>query len=129
MKILVNLALVAACLAAGLWAGPHLRAAYAHWFPPPEFVTGNYEALYRQTGKPVVMFSTSECPYCRKARELFKREGVDYQDLVIDQSPDANRQFEALGAGGVPQLFIGDRRITGFREKAIRDSLTLIRQK
>ncbi|WP_242107495.1 glutaredoxin family protein [Luteimonas aquatica] len=128
MKILINLVLVAACLAAGLWAGPHLRSAYDRMFPPPEYVSGDYDALYRQTGKRVVMFSTSDCPFCSRTRALFAREGVDYQDFLIDQSADAKRQYEALGGGGVPLLYIGERRISGYREDTIRQSLALIRR-
>ena len=120
-----NSALVAAFLCAGLYAGPWVRAAYTRLFPEPEFVTGQFDAIYRDAGKPVVMFSSSTCPFCKKARELFAREHVDYVDLVIDESPDAAARFKALGGGGVPQIFVGARHITGFREQVIRDSLAL----
>lgn len=126
MKTLTNAILVAAFLGLGLWIGPQLRIAYERGFPEPAYVTGDYADLHRQAEKPVVLFSTSTCPYCQKTRALLAEEHVDYQDFVVDRSADAERRFEALGGGGVPQLFVGDRRITGFRPDAIRESLARI---
>lgn len=128
MKSLVNLVLVALFLGLGLWGGPHLRAAYEHLSAGPAYRAGNYEAVYREAAKPVVMFSTSTCPYCVRARDLLSREGIDFQDVVVDRSPEAKRRFEAQGGGAVPLLFIGDRRIVGYREDTIRESLALIRR-
>lgn len=128
MKFVANAALITAFLAAGLLLGPQLRAGLDRLFPDSHYVTGDYEALYQASGETVVMFSTSTCTYCKRAREVLQRENVEFTDFVIDQAPDAKRRFEALGGGGVPQLFIGGRRITGFREKTILESLSLIGQ-
>ena len=76
----------------------------------------------------VVMVSTSTCPYCALARAYLDQAKVEYRDFVIDQSADAQQQFQALGGGKVPLLFIGNRRIVGYREDTIRDSLALIRR-
>lgn len=122
-KIVVNVLIVAVCLAAGLWLGPLARAGYERAFPPPLFVTGDYSAIYRQAASPVVMFSTSTCPHCADARRLLGQLGVSYRDMVVDQDADAKRRYEALEGDGVPLLFIGDRRILGFREAVIRESL------
>lgn len=125
-KSLLSLALFALFLGAGLWLGPQARAFYDRMFPEPVYVTGNYDALYRQAGKPVVMFSTSTCPYCQRTRELLTSQNVDFQDFVIDQSADAKTQFKTLGGVGVPMVFIGDKRIVGFREGILRESLASI---
>jgi mycoredoxin len=122
-KVVVNALIVAVCLAAGLWLGPLARAGYERAFPPPLFVTGDYSTMYRQADAPVVMYSTSTCPHCADARRLLAQLGVSYRDFVIDQDADAKRRYEALNGDGVPLLFIGDRRILGFRENVIRESL------
>ena len=123
---LSSAALLILFLGGGLLAGPSVRSAYERLFPEPAFVTGDFAALYREAGTPIVMFSTSTCPFCRRARELLDHEQAQYRDFVVDQSPDAQRQFEALGGGGVPLLFIGNRRIVGFRADTIRESLSSI---
>jgi glutaredoxin len=106
--------------------GPPLRQMFDQLFPEPIYVTGNYTALYKQTGKHVVMFSTSTCPYCERARTYLRQANVDYQDFVIDLAPSAKQQFKELGGSRVPVLFIADRRIIGFHEDTIRESLGLI---
>ncbi|MBO9663501.1 glutaredoxin family protein [Dokdonella sp.] len=128
MKSTAYVVALALFLGLGLWTGPRLHAVYQRVFPEPSYVTGNYDALYRQAGKSVVMFSRSTCPFCREVRELLEREHVDFRELVIDQSADAKRQFEALGGSRVPMLFVGDRRIIGFREETIRQSLESARR-
>jgi glutaredoxin len=127
-RSLFNAITFALFLAAGLWLGPYVRVAYDALFPEPAYVTGDYDALYRQAAKPVVMFSTSTCPHCQHAREFFNGAHVDYQEYDINQSLDAKQQFAALGGNGVPLLFIGNRRIVGFRADTTRESLALIHQ-
>lgn len=126
-KTVFNAGLIVICLGAGLWAGPFARAAYERLFPSPAFTTGNHVELLRQAGSSVVMFSTSTCPHCSDARALLQREGVAYRDFLIDKSPEAKAQFESLDGEGVPLIFIGDRRIVGYRESVIRESLDLAR--
>lgn len=120
---LFNTALCIACLSAGLFAGPRLISLYDDLFPAPAFTTGDFEKLYRDEGKSVVVFTTSTCPFCRATRELLTREHVDFKDLVTDQSPDARKKFIALGGDAVPMLFVGHRRIVGYREDVIVQSL------
>lgn len=120
------LVLPAACLALGMLAGPQIRATYERLFPAPAFTTGDFGTLQRESDAPVVLFSTSTCPYCSQVRGLFGRLNVRYRDFVIDESEEARRRFDRLGGGAVPLLFIGDRRIVGFRETTIRDALALI---
>lgn len=108
---------------AGVWAGPRIVATYDRWFPAPAYTVGDYSALYRASAKDVVVFTSSTCPFCKRTRELLDQAHVDYADLVIDQSPEAQRRFKELGENGVPVLFIGDRKIVGFREDAIAEAL------
>lgn len=126
-KLVFNVVIVGVFLGIGLWAGPMVRAGYDRLFPERGFERGDYTAVYRQAGKPVVMFSTSRCPFCQRTRELFQREKVAYHEYKIDESVDAKRLFKQLDGTNVPLLFIGDRRIVGFREDVIRESLVSTR--
>lgn len=126
LKTLLALALIPLCFTVGLAAGPHAGRLYRDWFPPPQYIEGDYSALYAQDGKPVVMYATSTCPYCAKVRALFAAQGVDYTEYQIDKSKEHDAAFKRLGAPGVPVLFIGERRIDGFREAAIVEALDSI---
>lgn len=126
MKIVKPIALLvvlAACFLGGLYGGPLVRSEYAKIFPPPAFVTGDYGAIYAAAGKRVVLYSTSTCPYCKKVRALFATNHVDYKDLVIDKSDSASASFKELKGGPVPMIFIGNRKIIGFNEKVIMESV------
>lgn len=122
-RFLVSAMWIAAFLGIGLFSGPYLRAGYERMFPPPDYVSGDYADYYGRAGKPVVMFSTSTCPYCKRARAWLQQQGVDYRDYVIDESADAHQLFDRLGGGGVPQVLVGHRRVLGFRENILRESL------
>ncbi len=128
IRPILTLALLCGCLIAGFAIGPGIRGFYERLFPQPAFVRGDYSALYRSAGKPIVVFTTSTCPYCRRARELLVAAHADFRDFVIDLSDADEQRFIALGGESVPTLYIGDRRIVGLREDTIRESLALLQQ-
>ena len=127
LRIVLQCLLIPAFFATGLYAGPRLAQAYRTWFPPPQYTTGDHAELYRRAGNPVVMYATSTCPYCAKARKLLAERGVRYTEYLIDKSAPAQRDFVSKGGESVPLLYIGDRRIEGFREQAIVDALASAR--
>ena len=120
------LLLIPAFFAVGLYLGPKLSSAYRTVFPPAEFATGDHAALYAKAGNDVVMYATTTCQYCAKVRKLLAEEGVKYTEYQIDKSEAANAEFIAKGGIGVPLLYIGARRIDGFREPVIREALKAI---
>lgn len=67
---------------------------------------------------PVVMYATSWCPYCAKARAYFKRTNTAYVEHDIERSADAHAEFKRLGGRGVPLILIGDEKLRGFNELA-----------
>jgi glutaredoxin 3 len=63
----------------------------------------------------IVMYSTTYCPYCERARALLSRKGVAYTEIKVDDDP-AQREvmMKRSGRRTVPQIFIGERHIGGF---------------
>ena len=64
----------------------------------------------------VVMYSTTWCPYCDRARALLKRKGVSVKEIKVDEEPE-QRAVMLERSGGrrtVPQIFIGTRHVGGF---------------
>jgi mycoredoxin len=125
LRRLSEAGLLVMMVAIGFWAGPRARDLYSCIFPEPTYTVGDYSAIYAEGGKSVVIFTSSTCPFCKQARALLSGERIDYRDYVIDQSSDSKLKYESLGVNGVPVLFIGGRRIIGYDEKSIRDSLAL----
>jgi glutaredoxin len=63
---------------------------------------------------PVIMYSTRWCPYCKKAREYFKRHQFSYVEYDIEASATNLDNFRALNGNGVPLILARDRRMQGF---------------
>jgi glutaredoxin len=71
----------------------------------------------------VTMYSTDWCPYCRKARDYFARNGVRYSELDIEKSPAAKAEYDRLGGRGVPLILVGSQRMSGFGEERLAQML------
>ncbi len=65
-------------------------------------------------GKSVVMYSTSWCGYCRKARNYMRSNKIPFQEYDIEKSAKARKEYNKLNGRGVPMILIGDKRMNGF---------------
>ena len=72
-----------------------------------------------QPPQPVVMYATSWCPYCAKARAYFARTGTAYTEYDIERSAAANAEFKRLGGRGVPLILVGKEKMSGFSERGL----------
>jgi glutaredoxin 3 len=71
----------------------------------------------------IVMYSTTWCGYCQRARGLLERKGVGVREIKVDEDP-TQRAVMVERSGGrrtVPQIFIGDRHIGGYDDLAALD--------
>jgi len=71
-------------------------------------------------GQNVVMYSTSWCSYCKKARAYFKANHIRYTEYDIEKDSNAKRRFKRLGATGTPVILVGKKRLNGFSEKGFQ---------
>ncbi|MDH3354245.1 MAG: glutaredoxin 3 [Chromatiales bacterium] len=63
----------------------------------------------------VVVYSSSHCPYCMRARALLDKKGVAYSEINLDSQPEKRSEMESLsGRTSVPQIFIDDFHVGGF---------------
>lgn len=66
---------------------------------------------------PVVIYTTSWCPYCHRAKALLQQKRVHYTEIDIDREPSARADMvERSGRTSVPQVFIDDEPIGGSDE-------------
>jgi glutaredoxin 3 len=80
----------------------------------------------------VRMYSTRHCGYCTAAVRLLEKKGVSVETIYVDEHPEQRAEMvEITGRSSVPQIFIGNRHVGGYRELAaleINDQLdTLLR--
>ena len=64
------------------------------------------------------IYTTPICPYCVRAKALFARKGVPFDEIDVFMDADAREDMEAktCGARTVPQIFIGERHVGGCDE-------------
>lgn len=83
-----------------------------------------YESLGSYTppnDKRVIMYSTSWCTYCKKARNYFEKNRVRYVEYDIEESSRAKEEFDQLGGKGVPLIVVGRTKMSGFSEAGFRE--------
>ncbi len=65
--------------------------------------------------KPVEIYTTPICGYCRMAKGLLDRKGVTYSEIDVMANPSRRAEMTRRAKGGqtVPQIFIGDDHVGG----------------
>lgn len=71
----------------------------------------------------VVLYGTSWCGGCKKARAYFAQHNISYFEYDIEQSSEGYRQYKQLHGNGTPLLLIGTNVVRGFDPRAIEQAL------
>lgn len=62
----------------------------------------------------VILYTTSWCPFCGRAKSLLTSKGVQWTELDIEENPDHRQaMLEASGRNTVPQIFINGTHVGG----------------
>ena len=71
----------------------------------------------------VKIYSKSYCPYCDRAKSLFKSKNVSYEEISVEDDPQLYSDLKnRTGLMTVPQIFINDKLIGGYTDlKALDD--------
>ena len=76
----------------------------------------------------VILFSSGGCPWCSRAKNYLRQNGVRVKEVRVDKDPDAAKDVVRMtGQMGVPVLLIGRARIVGFDKPKIDRLLGLKR--
>lgn len=67
----------------------------------------------------VEMYAADWCPHCRKAEQYMTAKGIPFVKYDIDRDAGAKRRYQELGAGGIPLILIGDKKMNGFSPEAL----------
>lgn len=70
----------------------------------------------------IEVFSTPTCPYCTKLKNWLDENNYEYKSFDVSNDREAaKRMIERTGQRGVPQTFIDDQEIIGFRPDEIKE--------
>lgn len=74
----------------------------------------------------IILYGTSSCPWCHKARDFLKSKKVIFKDVNVGEDQKAAKEMiKKSGQQGVPVLDINGNIIIGFDESAIKKALNL----
>ncbi|RYY80194.1 MAG: glutaredoxin 3 [Moraxellaceae bacterium] len=64
----------------------------------------------------ILIYTTTVCPYCIRAKQLLQRKDIAYEEINLNQVPNEVRAelMERTKHRTVPQIFINDQFIGGF---------------
>lgn len=70
----------------------------------------------------VVIYSKSYCPFCDRAKALFKAKNVAFEEIKVDDKPEVYEKLKQdTGMMTVPQIFVNDKLIGGYTDLAALD--------
>lgn len=62
----------------------------------------------------VLIYTGNRCKHCQAAKQYFKKQGIPYTELNVEQSGKARQKFLAMGCRAVPVILVGKHRLDGF---------------
>ena len=76
--------------------------------------------------KKVKIYSTPTCPYCIRAKQFLKDQGITFEDVDVSSNREAGEEIiQKSGQMGVPVLDIDGEIIVGFDKAGITKALGL----
>ena len=57
----------------------------------------------------LTVYSKNYCPFCDKAKHLLKTNGFAFEEIKIDEDPEAREWLIAQGHRTAPQIYLGQR--------------------
>ena len=74
----------------------------------------------------IVVYGTEHCPWCHRAKDFFKENGVEFKYIDVGKDRKAAEEMiEKTGQRGVPVIEMGKEIIIGFDEARIKKKLGL----
>lgn len=72
----------------------------------------------------VVLFTTSTCSWCRRAKRYFKENHIPFKEVNVERDAEAARDIaRKTRQSGVPVIKIGRKWVVGFDKLAIEREL------
>ena len=74
----------------------------------------------------VKIYTTSTCPWCKKAKEFFKDNNIKYDEVdVTTNEKGRDEMIEKSGQMGVPVIDVNGTIIIGFDVEKLKSALKL----
>ncbi|OGZ10506.1 MAG: NrdH-redoxin [Candidatus Lloydbacteria bacterium RIFCSPHIGHO2_02_FULL_50_13] len=76
--------------------------------------------------KPVSIYTTVTCGYCKMAKEFFQKNNVEFQEFDVGKDLERRKEMiEKSGQMGVPVIMVGEDMIIGFNKPKLEQLLNI----
>jgi glutaredoxin len=73
----------------------------------------------RPSAKKVVIYTTTNCPYCANAKQYLDKKGVRFREVNIATSIAGMDEYRKLGGRGTPLIMVGNEKVENFSESTL----------
>jgi len=73
--------------------------------------------------KKITLYTTRQCAHCRQAKAFLQKHKVRFMEFDIERNQRAFKEFQRLGARGVPVIMVGSIKVDGFNPKKLEQIL------
>ena len=73
--------------------------------------------------KKIKLYSSPTCQYCEMAKEYFKENNIEYEELSVEDPENAKKAVKISGGTAVPVIDIEGDIIIGFDQENIEQAL------
>ena len=77
--------------------------------------------------KPVSIYTTQTCGYCKMAKEFFQKNNVEFQEFDVGVDLEKRKEMiDKSGQMGVPVIMVGEDMIVGFNKPKLEGLLNIL---
>ncbi len=74
----------------------------------------------------VTIYSTPTCYFCKKAKEFFKKNNIQYDEVNVSESEKSLDDFVKMsGSRAVPVIVINGEQFLGYDEEVLKKKLAI----
>lgn len=110
-SFVLNIAAFCLCIGLAIPFGQFIAKVYER--NKSHIASGDYRSHVGPTYK-LTLYGTTTCEYCIAARTHLRKAGVEFQDVLIDKSKEAERRFASSNQQAVPVLISANEMVVGF---------------
>ncbi len=71
----------------------------------------------------VTLYSSRQCAHCKQLKQVLLQNNIKFMEFDVQSNRRAAKDFQRLGARGVPVLLVGESRLDGFQPQKLNKLL------
>ncbi len=64
----------------------------------------------------IVVYSKNMCGYCVKAKSVLTSKGLEFEEINIEEKPEAREYVISQGHRSMPQIYVDGKSIGGYAD-------------